>query len=92
MTMHRQLDIVDLNLRNMPHLELGHFVIGLADAFGVHAGYQAQGAIPPPLPKIDELRQIGNNYVAAKWRRRVATATRSRSVMPYARRPSWLRP
>ena len=64
MAIHKLLDIVDVNLRKMPHLELGHFVVGLADAFGVHSGYQAPGSIPPPLPSVDELRQAGLKHIA----------------------------
>jgi hypothetical protein len=65
MTTHKQLDIIGLNLRNMPHLELGHFVVGLADAFAAHPDYQAPGAIPPPLPQPDVLRQFGVNHINA---------------------------
>jgi hypothetical protein len=42
---HRLLNIVDLKLGDMPHLELGHFVLGLAEVFAVLPG--AVSCIPP---------------------------------------------
>jgi hypothetical protein len=42
---HRLLNIVDLKLGDMSHLELGHFVLGLAEAFAVLPG--AVSCIPP---------------------------------------------
>ena len=65
MPTHRLLDIVELKLREMTHLELGHFVVGLADAIAVHPQYQDSGSIPAPLLKPDQLRQIGLNHIAA---------------------------
>jgi|SRR6185369_194722 len=64
MATHKLLDIVDLNLHAMSHLELGHFAVGLADAFEAHTGYQGEDAFPPPLPKPPELRQVGLNHIA----------------------------
>jgi len=61
---HKELDLIELNLHLLPHLQLGHFVVGLADAFEKHPGHQGPGAFPPPLPQLDELRQVGNNHIA----------------------------
>jgi hypothetical protein len=56
---HPLLDVVEVNLRNMSHTELGNFVVDLADAFAAHKGYQDEGSIPPPLLKPDKLRELG---------------------------------
>ncbi|MBJ6727507.1 fibronectin type III domain-containing protein [Geomesophilobacter sediminis] len=65
MPYHPQLDITQVNVRVMPHLELGYFVVNLADALEVHPKYQDEGTIPYPLLKPPELRQIGLNHIAA---------------------------
>jgi hypothetical protein len=41
---HRLLNIVDLKLGDMSHLELGHFVLGLSEDFAVLPG--AVSSIP----------------------------------------------
>lgn len=64
MATHKLLELVTLNLRDMTHLGLGHFVVGLADGLASHAGYQAPGSIPHPLLQPDALRQVGMNYIA----------------------------
>jgi len=65
MATHKLLEIVTINLRDMTHLGLGHFVVGLADGLASHPGYQAPGSIPHPLLQPDALRQIGLNHIAA---------------------------
>jgi hypothetical protein len=64
MPIHHLLDIVEVNVREMSHLELGNFAINLADAFARHKDYQVDGAIPSPLLKPDLLRQAGVEHLA----------------------------
>lgn len=64
MQLHPLVDTVQVNLRDMSHLQLGNFVIGLADAFARHKGYQDDAALPNPLLKPDPLRQLGVNHLA----------------------------
>lgn len=64
MPIHPLIDVVDVKVRDMSHVELGNFAIGLADAFASHKDYQAEGAIPHPLLKPDPLRQLGTNHLA----------------------------
>lgn len=59
----KQLDIIDLSLRGMSNLDLGHLVVSLAKAMRVHSGYQAPGSIPAPLLQPDALEQVGNNHI-----------------------------
>ena len=61
---HPLLDVGDVNLRSMSHVELGTFVINLADAFEAHDGYQAEGSIPDPLLKPKPLRELGVAHLA----------------------------
>ena len=61
-TTHKDLEIADVNLKNMSHLELSHFVIGLADAIDAHPKWQVEGCIPKPVPDSVELRGVGNRY------------------------------
>lgn len=64
MLIHPLLDIIEVNVREMSHVELGNFAISLADAFARHRGYQDEAAIPKPLFKPDQLRQVGVNHLA----------------------------
>ena len=64
MTTHKLLQLINLNLRTMANLELGHFIIGLADAMRIHPKYQGPGDIPPPLPQIDEIYKVGTDFIA----------------------------
>ena len=61
---HPLLNVVDLKLRDLSHWELGHFVVGLADAFAVHPGHQGENAFPHPVAKPAELKELGNNFLA----------------------------
>jgi len=58
-SVHPLIDLVDVNLRIMSHIELANFVINLADAFAIHSGYKDEGSIPPPMLKPDKLREVG---------------------------------
>lgn len=59
------LDIIDLSYRKLPHLELGHWVVGFADAIRVHPDLQGEDAVPSKtIPWHDELSQLGNDFIA----------------------------
>lgn len=77
---HPLLNIVDLKLRGLSHWELGHFVVGLADAFAAHPGHQGENAFPHPVAKPAELRELGNNFLA------VTAAAESRDINKVAER------
>ncbi|WP_224961179.1 fibronectin type III domain-containing protein [Geomonas subterranea] len=62
--LHPLLDIVDVNVRDMSHVELGNFAINLADAFARHKEFQGEGALPKPLCQLDELRGLGVSHLA----------------------------
>lgn len=61
---HPLLDVVDVNIRAMSNLELGNFVINLADAFAAHGGYKDEGSIPSPLLRPDQLKEVGVAHLA----------------------------
>ena len=63
MPTHKLLDIVGPNLRTLSDMDLGHFVVGLADAVDAHDKWKSPGSIPPPLPQTDEMRQVGNRHI-----------------------------
>ena len=60
---HPLLNIVELKLRELSHWQLGHFVVGLADAFAAHPGHQGEDAFPHPVTKPPELKELGNNFL-----------------------------
>jgi hypothetical protein len=64
MPIHPLIDLVEVNVREMSHVELGNFAIYLADALARHKDYQDDSAIPKPLLKPDPLRQLGVNHLA----------------------------
>jgi hypothetical protein len=61
---HPMLDFVAVNVRTMTHVELGNFVINLADAFAGHKKFQDPDSIPPPLLKPDQLKALGVGHLA----------------------------
>jgi hypothetical protein len=64
-------------------MDLGHFVVGLADAIEAHPKWQTEGCIPEPVPGPAELRDVGNRYLiktkAADGGDRYKTAERDAS-------------
>lgn len=64
MPTHKELDIININFKSMSHLELGHFVVGLADAIDLHPKWQGEGCIPTLVPNSAELRAVGTSYIA----------------------------
>jgi hypothetical protein len=74
---HPLLDPVELNLRNLSHFELASKVIGIAEAFAVHPGFQVP--FPSAIPDPAELKDNGNHHNAISI---AAIATRWRSGMP----------
>lgn len=64
MPIHPLIDLVEVNVREMSHVELGNFAIDLADAFARHKDYQDDNAIPTPLFRPNELREGGVNHLA----------------------------
>jgi len=63
-TTHKDLEIADVNLKNMTHMDLSHFVISLADSIDASPQWQAEGCIPKPVPDAAELREVGNKHLA----------------------------
>ena len=63
-TTHKELEIVDVNLKSMSHMELSHFVISLADSIDAHPKWQTDGCIPKPVPDSVELREVGGKHFA----------------------------
>ena len=63
-TTHKELEIVDVNLKNMSHMDLSHFVISLADSIDANPKWQTEGCIPKPVPDAAELREVGNKHFA----------------------------
>ena len=61
-TTHKDLEIVDVNLKTMSHMDLSHFVIGLADSIDASPNWQTEGCIPKPVPGSAELREVGNKH------------------------------
>jgi hypothetical protein len=61
---HKDLEIVDVNLKSMSHMDLSHFVVNLADSIAAHPKWQAEGCIPRPVPDSVELREVGNRHLA----------------------------
>jgi hypothetical protein len=64
MPIHPLLDIVDVNVRDMSNVDLGNFTINLADALASHKDFQGETAIPDPLTKPPQLRQLGVDHLA----------------------------
>ena len=64
MMFHPLLDLVEVSIRDMSHVELGNFVINLADAFGRHKGYQGEKVPPDPLLQPDKYREVGIYHLA----------------------------
>ena len=61
----KKLNVIDTNhIRQLPHLELGHWVVSLGDALIVHLGYQGEGAIPRPLKDGVATKQLGNDFLS----------------------------
>ena len=63
-TTHKDLEIVAVNLKNMSHMDLSHFVISLADSIDANPKWQTEGCIPKPVPDSAELREVGNKHFA----------------------------
>jgi len=47
----------------MSHMDLGHFMINLADSIDLHPKWQTEGCIPKPVPDSAELRAAGQKHV-----------------------------
>lgn len=60
---HKELEIAGVNLKTMSHMDLGHFVINLADSIDLHPKWQMEGCIPKPVPDSAELRDVGQKHV-----------------------------
>lgn len=59
------LDVIHMHFRLLPPLEMGHWVVGLADALSVHPGHKGENAFPADTVLTpDQLRQIGNEFIA----------------------------
>jgi hypothetical protein len=61
---HKELEIFDINLKSLSHLDLSHFLINLADYIDTHPKWQTEGCIPKPVPDSAELREAGGKHFA----------------------------
>lgn len=62
--LHPLLDIVDVNVRDMSHVELGNFTINLVDAVARHKDFQGEDALPKQLCQLDVLRGLAVSHLA----------------------------
>jgi len=61
---HKDLEIVGVNLKAMSHMDLGHFLVNLADSIDLDPKWQVEGCIPKPVPDSAELRDVGQKQLA----------------------------
>jgi hypothetical protein len=61
---HKELEIVGVNLKAMSHMDLGHFLVNLADSIDLDPKWQVEGCIPKPVPDSAELRDVGQKHLA----------------------------
>jgi hypothetical protein len=59
---HKDLEIVDVNLKNLTNMELCHFIFNLADSIEASDKWKEEGCIPKPVPDSVELRVVGNKH------------------------------